>query len=163
MREHVERLIADYPRMLSARAFLKQQIESYRPVTMEDIIESMTFYQPDGERVQTSNISDKTCSIALHYRDRVNQMNEEVIGDWVKEYDRLDAEIRFLEQCIRNLPGELYDVISMLVLDGASWDEVEGSLYMSRKTIASRRKEAIGLLTLAYQKQASQIEAAILA
>ena len=162
MREHVEKLIAEYPKMLSTRSFLKKQIESYVPVTVDDIIDSMTFSQPDGERVQTSNISDKTCSIALHYRDRVNQMNEEVIGDWVKEYDRLDAEIGFLECCIRNLPGDLYDVMSTLILDGASWDEAEAYLYMSRKTIASRRREAIGLLTLAYQKRASKIEAVIL-
>ena len=162
MREHVEKLIADYPKMLSTRSFLKKQIESYVPVTVDDVIDSMTFSQPGGERVQTSNISDKTCSIALHYRDRVNQMNEEVIGGWVKEYDYLDAEIGFLERCIRNLPGDLYDVMSTLVLDGASWDEAEAYLYMSRKTIASRRREAIGLLTLAYQKRASKIEAVIL-
>ena len=162
MREHVEKIIADYPKMLSTRSFLKKQIESYVPVTVDDVIDSMTFSQPDGERVQTSNISDKTCTVAMHFRDRVNQMNEEVIGAWVREYDYLDSEIDFLEQCIRNLPEDLCDVMSTLVLDGASWNEAEAMLFMSRKTIASRRQEAIGLLTLAYQKRASAIEALIL-
>lgn len=162
MREHVEKLIADYPKMLSTRSFLKKQIESYVPVTAQDVIDSMTFSRPTGDRVQTSNISDKTCSVALHFRDRVNRMNEEVIGEWVKEYDRLDAEIGFLERCIRKLPRDLYDVMSMLVLDGATWDEAETCLYMSRKTIAMHRKEAISLITLEYQKRASKIEALIL-
>ncbi len=162
MREHVEKLIADYPKMLSTRAFLKKQIESYVPVTVDDVIDSMTFSQPGGERVQTSNTSDKTCSVALHFRDRVNQMNEEVIGEWVREYDTLDSEIDFLEQCIRNLPDDLYDVMSTLVLDGASWNEAEAMLFMSRKAIASRRREAIGLLTVEYQKRASRIEAVML-
>ena len=162
MREYVEKLISDYPKMLSTRAFLKKQIESYVPVTVEDIIDTLTFTQPGGERVQTSNLSDKTCTVALLYRDRVNQMNEEVIGEWVKEYDRLDEEIGFLEHCIRKLPGDLSDVMSTLVLDGSTWDEAEGYLYMSRKTIWSRRQEAIRLLTLEYQKRASRMEAVML-
>lgn len=162
MREHVEKLIAEYPKMLSTRAFLKKQIESYEPVTVDDVIDSMTFAQPDGDRVQTGNTSDKTCSIALHFRDRVNQMTEEVIGTWVKEYDYLDEEIGFLERCIRNLSGDQYDVMSMLVLDGASWDEAEGCLSMGRRTIASRRQEAIGQITREYQKRASKMEAVML-
>ena len=162
MREHVEKLIAEYPKMLRTRSFLKKQIENYVPVTVDDVIDAMTFSQPEGDRVQTSNISDKTCSIALHYRDRVNRMNEEAIGGWVKEYEDLDTEITFLERCIRNLPGDLYDVMTTLVLDGASWDKAERCLYMSRSTIASRRQEALALLTLAYQKRASKIEALIL-
>lgn len=148
--------------MLSKRSLLKKQIENYVPVTAEDLIDSMTFSQPGDDRVQTSNISDKTCSIALHFRDRVNQLNEEAIGSWVKEYDRLDTEIAFLEHCIRNLPADLYDVMSMLVLDGASWEEVGAMLFISRKAISFRRRKAIEIMTLEYQKRASKIEAVIL-
>ena len=148
--------------MKKSRSSLKKQIESYVPVTVDDVIDSMTFFQPDGERVQTSNISDKTCTAAIHFRDRVNQMNEEAIGACVREYDYLDSEIVFLEECIRNLPDDLCDVMSTLVLEGASWIEAEMSLYMSRKAIASRRREAIRLLTLEYQKRASMIEAEML-
>lgn len=162
MREHVENIISEYPKMLSTRSFLKKQIEGYVPVTIDDVIDSMTFSQPGGERVQSSNTSDKTCTVALHYRDKVNRMNEEVISEWIKEYDYLDAEIAFLENCIRDLPGELQDVMSALVLDGDSWDEAQACLLMNRKTIASRRREAISLITLAYQKRASRIEAVIL-
>ncbi len=162
MREHVEKLISDYPKMLSTRSFLKKQIESYVPLTVEDVIESMTFSQPGGERVQTSSLSDKTCVAALHYRDRVNKMNEDVVGAWVKEYNYLDEEICFLEKCIRNLPGDLYDVMGTLVLDGASWDEAQIFLDMSRMAIARRRKEALSLLTTEYQKRASRIETEIL-
>ena len=162
MREHVEKMIADYPKMLSTRSFLKKQIESYLPLTVDDVIDSMTFSQAGGERVQTSNISDKTCSIALHFRDRVNRMNEEVIGEWIKEYDYLDEEIVFLENSIRNLPSDLFDVMSLLVLDGCTWDEVTKDLCLCRNSISARRREAIGLLTLAYQKRSSEIEAVIL-
>lgn len=162
MREHVEKMISEYPRMLKKRALLKTQIESYQPVTVADVIDSMTFSQPEGERVQTSNITDKTCTIALFFRDKVNQLNEEVIGEWMKEYDHLDTEIRFLEDSIRSLPGDLYDVMSILVLDGASWDEAEYWLRMSRNSIATRRREAIGMITRDYQRRASLIEAVML-
>lgn len=160
MREHAEKLIADYPKMMSTRSFLKKQIKSYVPLTVEDMIESITFSQPGGERVQTSSLSDKTCIAPIHYRDLVYKMNEDEIGVWVKEYNYLDEEI--LEQSIRNLPGDLYDVMCILVLDGDSWDKAQMYLDMSRMAIARRRKEARSILTTGYQKRASRIEAEIL-
>lgn len=162
MREYVEKLIREYPMMLQHRDFLKRQIENYQPITVEDVIDSMTFSRPDGERVQTGRTSDKTCSIAMYCRDKVNRMNEEVIRDWVKEYDQLDEEISFLENCIRKLPSYLAEVISELVLERVSWDEAEQNIGVSRNTIAKRRKEAIQLITLDYQKRASEEEALML-
>ena len=148
--------------MVKQRAALKEKIKSYVPVTVDDVIHSMTFYHPDGDRVQTSNTSDKTCTVALNFRDRTDRMNGEAIGEWVKEYDQLDEEISFLEECIRRLPGDLRCVMEHLVLDGASWEAAAGCLCMSRKAIWFRRQEALQLLTLEYQKRASMVEAVIL-
>ncbi len=162
MREYVEKLIREYPMMLQHRDFLKRQIENYQPITVEDVIDSMTFSRPDGERVQTGRTSDKTCSIAMYCRDKVNRMNEEVIRDWVREYDRLDEEIGFLESCIHRLPEDVYKVMAILVFDGKPWSEAERILFMSRKAIAARRLEGLGLITLEYQKRASVMEAEML-
>ena len=162
MREYVEKLIREYPTMLQHRDFLKRQIENYQPITVEDVIDSMTFSRPDGERVQTGRTSDKTCSIAMYCRDKVNRMNEEVIRDWVKEYNRLDEEIEFLEGCVRRLPEDVSKVITVLAFEGKSWSEAERMLFMSRKAIAAKRQEGLGLITLEFQRRASIMEAEML-
>ena len=91
------------------------------------------------------------------------RMNEEVIRDWVKEYDRLDEEIEFLESCVRRLPSYLAEVINELMVKKVSWDEAEQIIGVCRKTIANRRKEAIQLITLDFQRRASEMEAIMLA
>ena len=91
------------------------------------------------------------------------RMNEEVIRDWVKEYDRLDEEIEFLESCVRRLPSYLAEVINELMVKKVSWDEAEQIIGVCRKTIANRRKKAIQLITLDFQRRASEMEAIMLA
>ena len=162
MRAYVKKMIKDYPRLLKLRAYLKKQIAEYRPVTIEDVIDSMTFGHQEGERVQTSNISDKTATIAIMYQDRVNRMNEEVISGWIHEHQELDDEITFFEECIRRLSGEQGEVMRCLVLDGASWYEAEVTLCMSRMMIWDRRRRAIDELARMYQARASQMEAILL-
>ncbi|WP_157450823.1 hypothetical protein [Clostridium sp. ATCC 25772] len=47
-------------------------------LTLEDeVIESLSFSSSNYERVTTSNISDKTCKIALIYDEVVKRMNKE--------------------------------------------------------------------------------------
>ena len=163
MRKYVEKLIHDYPEMLKQRARLQKRIAEYKPLSDDDVISAMVFFQPCGERVQTSSLSDKTYTTAVHYRDRQRQMDADALEEWLSEYEYLDSEITFLEQCIRELPEDLRRVMTALVLDGDSWDEAEGVLNMSRRPIADRRRMAIGVLTREFQKRSSKMEAEMLA
>ena len=162
LRRYVEKLVNDYPRMVKRRQQLRYQIDSYRPVPIEDVILSMCFSHPEGERVQSSDLSDKTAKVAMKFRARAERMEQEAIGAMVKEYDCLDEEISFLEECIRQLPSELSEIMCVLVLGGASWDEAEEDLSMSRKQIAVKRSEAMDRLALMFQRRASKVEAMIL-
>ena len=56
MSQRVERMIKDYPSMVMERDCLRHQLANFRGVTEEEIIDSMNFSSPQGERVQTSNI-----------------------------------------------------------------------------------------------------------
>ena len=77
MSARIEKLIAEYPDMVRDRKCLAYQIAHFRGLSAEEVIESMYTPHQEGERVQTSSLSDKTAQIAMNYRDRLNQMNLE--------------------------------------------------------------------------------------
>ena len=52
--------------------------------------------------------------------------------------------------------------MTVLVLDGTTWDKAEGCLHISRKAISCRRNGAIGMMTVWYQERASRMEAVML-
>ena len=53
-------------------------------------------------------------------------------------------------------------IMTVLVLDGTTWDKAEGCLHISRKAISCRRNGAIGMMTVWYQERASRMEAVML-
>ena len=54
MRERIETLIRDYPKNKMELKCLEHQIRNFRGITEEEMVDSMYFTQPEGERVQTS-------------------------------------------------------------------------------------------------------------
>ena len=147
MSVRIEKLIAEYPDMVRDRKCLAYQIAHFRGMSAEEVIESMYTPRQDGERVQTSSISDKTAQIAMSYRDRLNRMNRE----WYEHLEWSD-ELDFFESAIRALSGELSSVMVCLVLDGMTWDATADALHMSRANIGKLRKKAILELEALYAR-----------
>lgn len=95
MKGYVEKMINDYPSMVRERERLKKQIESCEFLSAEELISAMSFSHPDGERVQSSDLSDKTARIAIAYEARLEQMNDEIIIPMVKRVERLNRNYFF--------------------------------------------------------------------
>ena len=107
MKGYVEKIISEYPQMVREREHLKKQMEAQEFLSADELISAMSFSHPDGERVQSSDLSDKTARIALGYREKLERINEELIVPMQKRYAVLDNEISFLEDTICNLPEDL--------------------------------------------------------
>lgn len=75
MSERIEQLIRDYPKMKTEQRCLFHQISDFRGITEQEMIDTMYFSQPEGERVQTSGTANKTACIALNYRERMERIN----------------------------------------------------------------------------------------
>jgi len=163
LKGYVEKIINEYPQMVRERERLKKQLESCEFLSAEELINAMSFSHPEGEHVQSSNISDKTAKVAMEYQERLNKINNELIGPMQKRYDTLDEEITFFEESVRGLPDNMVDIMIALFLEGVTWDSVEVEFLMNRRTIAECRKKAISCLVRMYQGRASMMEAILLA
>lgn len=162
MRERIEKLIRDYPKNKMELECLEHQIRTFRGVTADDMIATMYFSHPEGERVQTSGISDKTARIALNYRERMESINEEWYSHLEKQYISLSEEIGFFESAVKALPGKMGEVMQDMIFAQMSWDELAGKYYVSRRTIGRYRQKAIDDLVVLYEKHEAEMVAFML-
>lgn len=162
MRERIEALIRDYPKNKMELKCLEHQIRNFRGISENEMIDTMYFTQPEGERVQTSGVSDKTAKIAMSYRERMDAINEEWYQHLEKQYFSLAEEISFFESAVKALPGEMGEIMQDIVFSQASWEEVADKHYVSRRTIGRYRQKAIDELVVLYEKHEAEMTAYML-
>jgi len=143
MSARVEKLISEYPQMVSQKKCLAYQVAHFRGLSPEDVIASMYTAHHDGERVQTSGTSDKTAQIALNYESRMVRLNREWYEHLEKQLVELTDELNFFEGALRALPVNISQVMWDLVVEGMTWDTVADVHHMSRANVGKLRKRAI--------------------
>ncbi len=143
MNGRVERIMQEYRQMVMERICLENQIRNFQGITEEEMIDSLHFSQPDGERVQTSGVSDKTGRIAVSYKDRLDRINKEWQAHLEKKHAVLVEELIFFESAIFSLSGILPAFISDMVVKELSWDDLAAKYHISRTMVAKNRKKAI--------------------
>lgn len=162
MRERIETLIRDYPKNKMQLKCLEHQIRHFRGITETEMIDSMQFAQPEGERVQTSGVSDKTARIALNYRERMESINKEWYQHLEKQYLSLAEEVGFFESAVKALQGKPGEIMQDMVFCQMSWDDLADKHYVSRRTIGRYRQKAIDDLVVLYEKHEAELLAYML-
>lgn len=151
MSERVERIMRDYGVMRRDLAVVEKELENFKGITAQEILDSMQYSRPEGDRVQTSNISDKTCTIAMNYKARLEQINRDWLVHLADEYMTLKDELDFFESAVSQLSGYLPDLIRDLVIERETWDTVMQKYHICRKTVSNARKKAIAELDALYE------------
>ncbi|WP_053006389.1 hypothetical protein [Desulfosporosinus acididurans] len=146
-RKKVERLFKYYPEAKQNLEILKFQIGSYAGADEDEVIESLTYTVPEGERVSNSNISDKSSRIALIYKDIADHESQEQLQDMLKRYYLQKNELDVFEYSIKLLEPRLSRIITDIVINKMTWMEVSEKYYVSVNTVAEWRKKAIRQLT----------------
>lgn len=131
---------------------LEHQIKNFKGISETEMIESMNFSNPEGERVQTSNISNKPASIALNYHARMEEINREWYEHLEKRYLMLSEDVRFFEAALTALSGYLPDFMTDMVVNGCTWDYLCEHYHISRTMVAKNRRKAIVELDELYRK-----------
>ena len=152
MSARVEKLISEYPQMVSQKKCLAYQIAHFRGLSPEDVIESMYTAHHEGERVQTSGTSDKTAQIALNYESRMVRLNREWYEHLEKQLVDLTEELSFFEGALWALPVEMADLMWDLVVEQMKWEVAEQKYSISHTTVYRLRKKAIHLLEKIYEQ-----------
>lgn len=111
----------------------------------------------DGERVQTSNLSDKTAQIALEYQERRERINREWYEQMEKELQMVSDEVTFFEAAVHALPIKIRGAVSALFIGQDTWDTVQADFHIGRATLSAYRRQALRILEMlhaVYQSRA---------
>ncbi|MDD3338048.1 MAG: hypothetical protein PHS82_04240 [Lachnospiraceae bacterium] len=147
----VEKLFKEYTNWKRDIGLLEFELSRFQGVPYEDVIESLCFSRPEGDRVQTSGFSDKTGKTAIIYRQVKERLDDEWFDYLVERYESLNGDLEFFEYAIGQLSGKLPEVIWDMVIEQMTWRELSGKYDVSETMIAKYRKKAISELTVIYQ------------
>jgi len=152
MNTQLENMLKNYPAMVRERDSLAHQIAHFKGLTAEEVIESMYTPRMDGERVQTSNISDKTAQIAMTYQEKMERINREWYEHLEKRLMYLTSEIRNFESALDTLPERQAAIMKDMIVGGVTWDALCVIHHLSRTMIAKYRRRAIARLSEIYDQ-----------
>ncbi len=150
MSGRVEKILQEYPQIVMERICLENQIRNFKGITEGEMIESMYFSYLEGERVQTSGVSDKTARTAISYKDKMARINKEWQEHQEKKHSILTEELVFFESAVKSLSGTLPEFITDMVIIGLTWDDLAAKYHISRTMVAKYRKSAIRELETLY-------------
>ena len=157
-----EEMFKEYATMKKELSVLQFQMEHFKGVSESDIMHSMQFSHPDGDRVQTSTLSDKTATVALNYRAVMERENNEWFSFLWNRYRYINEEVEFFERCLVGLPDILPDLMMDLLSKELTWEEMTDKYHICGSTITKYKKKAISLLDEMYELRDRQTECYIL-
>lgn len=147
----VERLLKHYHEIKRDMEILKFEIERFCGLSYAEVITALTFTNPDGEYVQNSNVSDKTARIALAYRATTDNLNVDDVKALVLRYHAQKYEMDMLDYCITLLETRLSEVITDMVINRMSWDELCSKFCISQTMLGKYRKKGIREITKMFE------------
>lgn len=154
----VQKLFKEYGNWQRDLGILEFELSRFEGVPYDDVIESLCFSHPQGDKVQTSGVSDKTGKAAIIYR----QVKERLDDDWfdylIERYKSVKEEKEFFEYAVRQLGGKLPQVIRDMVMEQMPWKEIAGKYNVSEAMIAKYRKKALEELGELYQAREEAAE-----
>lgn len=154
----VQKIFKEYGNWQRDLGILEFELSRFEGVPYDDVIESLCFSHPQGDKVQTSGVSDKTGKAAIIYR----QVKERLDDDWfdylIERYKSVKEEKEFFEYAVRQLGGKLPQVIRDMVMEQMPWKEIAGKYNVSEAMIAKYRKKAMEELGELYQAREETAE-----
>ena len=153
-----ENLFKEYSRWKKNRVLLAHELVRFEGVSDDEVIESMCFSKPEGERIQTSGITDTTGKTAIYYRKVAEILNDDWYDFLFRQYQDVKEEIDFFEAAVNKLSGRLPQVVYDMVVMEMPWKELASKYQVSEAMLAKYRKKALGELDDIYQLRNSHME-----
>ena len=158
----VERIFKEYREWKRNLALLEFELGRFQGIPYEDVIESLCFSKPQGERVQTSGTSDKTGMTAMVYRQVKERLDDEWFDFLLGRYKQIKEEMDFLEYAIRQLSGRLPEIIWDMIIKQVSWQELMIKYNVSHAMVGKYRKKAVEELKRIYELRGHQTDSYLL-
>ena len=115
-KSYVMMCLENYAKNEQQIELLQCELSSIGLISENEMIEALTFSKGDGVTTSTGHVSDKTASIAMRYRDMINEMNEDTLTAVINQLRPLKLQKDRLDRCIGLLTPIHNSIISGLYI-----------------------------------------------
>lgn len=150
MKKYVLDLLANYKSMKQEIEALEYELNNLGTESEDETIEAMTFSSPNGERIDSGKISNKTPEIALTYAQRHEELKENTIQEIIGRLRWLRATTDRLDFYIEKLEAHQASILRDYYFEGYTWRELQDLRGITDKTLMKHRDDAIKILIMKY-------------
>lgn len=152
MKRQVLSLLNNYTDISRKISALRYELEHPAHVTPQEMLEVMNFHHTDATGgASGSGKSDKTCSVALGFRDRADAANGEIVQDIIKDLCRMEQERDRLLHFLSLLEDRERAVLRMSYIEHKKAIEIGEALGVSDRTVLTIKNRGIDRLCELYR------------
>lgn len=141
--DKAEYILTHYNELKGDLEMLKYRLENFKPVTENEVIGSLVFERSDEPKVTSTPTNLRSEVIALSFRDKMIQENEELLADLTQRYIRLANDLDNFEIAIRFLKDDLAEFAQEMLKPECNWDSLMREFHISRGTVHNWRRKLL--------------------
>lgn len=141
--DKAEYILTHYNELKGDLEMLKYRLENFKPVTENEVIGSLVFERSDEPKVTSTPTNQRSEVIALSFRDKMIQENEELLADLIQRYIRLANDLDNFEMAIRFLKDDLAEFAQEMLKPECNWDSLTREFHISRGTVHNWRRKLL--------------------
>jgi len=150
LRENILYLLEHYNQMRVEIDTLKFEMRNLNRMKDAEMIEALTFTSSLGEKVAASGTSDKTASIALSYREKMERLRDEAKAVVSAKLSALVLAVDRLDFYMSKLPPVEAAVLREYYIENYSWRDLQELKGVTAKTLIRHRDDAVARLVKMY-------------
>ncbi|MDV5978064.1 hypothetical protein [Streptococcus canis] len=141
--DKAEYILTHYNELKGDLEMLKYRLKNFKPVTENEVIGSLVFERSDEPKVTSTPTNRRSEMIALGFRDKMIQENEEQLADLTQRYIRLANDLETFDMAVRFLKGDLAGFAKELLQPDCNWDYLMREFHISRGTVHNWRRKLL--------------------
>lgn len=141
--DKAEYILTHYNELKVDLEMLKYRLDNFKPVMENEVIGSLVFERSDEPKVISTPTNQRSEMIALTFREKMIQENEELLSDLSQRYIHLANDLDTFEMAVRFLKGELSDFAVELLKPDCNWDYLMREFHISRGTVHNWRQKLL--------------------
>nr|WP_282917471.1 hypothetical protein [Streptococcus canis] len=141
--DKAEYILTHYNELKGDLEMLQYRLENFKPVTENEVIGSLVFERSDEPKVTSTPTNQRSEVIALSFRDKMIQENEELLADLIQRYIRLANDLDNFEMAIRFLKDDLAEFAQEMLKPECNWDSLMREFHISRGTVHNWRRKLL--------------------
>ncbi|XCY65627.1 hypothetical protein ABG807_07150 [Streptococcus iniae] len=156
--DKAEYMLIHYHELKEDLELLEYRLRNFKPVTENDVISSLVFERFDEPKVTTTPTNQRSETIALGFREKMIQENEELLADLSQRYIRLANDLEVFEMALRFLKDDLASFAQELLKPDCNWDYLMSEYHISRGTVHNWRRKILDHVRQVYIKTVRSLE-----